>query len=215
MRFRLVVRAGLLVLATSGVARAARGQQASTNYSFGVAGGWALPKGVFGDGTRAGYALGAELLLLAPGAPVGLRFDGMFDHVAATPGLIDQLPTATNGSAWVGGLIVDAVVGTPKGTGFHPYALVGGGVYARHVSIDRASGTAVTFNEPFWGFTNYAVPASATSEGGMEERFGMNYGGGIAFGIPVVTFFAEIRYHIIYTSGEHTDLLPITVGIRF
>jgi hypothetical protein len=212
---RTATQVALAALAGMGVVDTAGAQKAATSYSFGIGAGWALPKGVFGDGTRAGYEVSGQVLVLAPGAPIGLRFDGSFDHFRATPGLIDLLPTATSGSAAIGALTLDMVAGTPNGKGFHPYAMGGAGGYLRHVEVYRTAGTAVLWNEPFWGFSDGAVSTTATHETDTQLRFGVNYGVGFSVGIKAISLYAEARYHIIYTSDEHTNMLPITLGLRF
>ena len=139
----------------------------------------------------------------------------MYDRFTASPGLINEFPTAKSGSAAIYGGLFDIIAGTPMGTGIHPYGLFGLGGYVRHVSVTRTPGVPATFNDPFAGFSNLAVPANATGVAATEVKFGTSYGGGIAIGTPAVSFFAEIRYHIIFTNVDHTDLLPITLGIRF
>ena len=59
------------------------------------------------------------------------------------------------------------------------------------------------------------IPSTATNLVKTELKFGTNYGGGLAFGISAITIFVEIRYHIIYTNVAHTNMLPITLGLRF
>ena len=207
--------AALVSLALASVATGARAQHISTTYGGGISGGWALSEGTFGSRVRNGYDLTGELLILAQGAPVGIRFDAMYTHFGALPTLINELPTATGGSAAVYGALFDIVVGPPMGSGIHPYTVLGGGLYDRSVSVTRTAGQAVVFDDPYWGFTNKSIASSATSVSGTEIKPGVSYGGGLALGFSAITFFAEIRYHIIFTNVSHTNLLPITLGLRF
>jgi hypothetical protein len=74
-------------------------------------------------------------------------------------------------------------------TRFRPYLIGGLGVY--HVSPDG--------------------PGESSTE------FGINAGAG--FTVPVgsgtTQLFGEARFHNIFTEGESTSLLPITLGVRF
>jgi hypothetical protein len=190
-------------------------QQGGASYSLGVGAGVAVAEGALGDRFHNGYDLSAQLLILAPGAPIGIRLDGTFDHFGGSQTLIDELPSATGGSASLFGLLLDAVLGTPKGKGFHPYGLVGFGLYLRDVSVDRTPGDTAIFNDPFLGFTNRAVPATATGERETEVKIGTHFGGGVSLGLGPISLFIETRYQIIDTDVTHTHILPISAGLRF
>jgi hypothetical protein len=206
--------AALASLALATAPAGVQAQQISTTYGGGVGGGWAFSEGQFGRRVRNGYDVTGELLILAQGAPVGIRVDAMYSHFGASPGLLNELPSATGGSAGVYGALFNLVVGPPMGHGFHPYTLLGLGAYGRRVSITRTTGLTATFNDPYWGFKNETIASAVSSITKTELKFGTNYGGGLAVGISAITIFAEIRYHIIYTNVAHTNLLPITLGLR-
>jgi hypothetical protein len=212
--FRLAIPAAAAAMAVAAPLLLAQ-KQGGASYSVGVGGGIAVAEGALGDRFHNGYALSAEVLTLAPGAPIGIRLDGMFNHFGGSQTLINELPSATGGSALVYGLMLDAVLGTPKGRGFHPYGLVGFGLYMRHVSVDRTPGDTATFNDPFLGFNNRVVSATATNATGTETVFGTHFGGGVSVGLGPVSIFVETRYHVIHTDVEHTHILPFTAGLRF
>ena len=208
--FRLAALIALCAIA-AGTLRA----QGGANYSVGVGAGVAVAEGALGDRFHNGYDVSAQLLTLAPGAPIGIRIDGMFDHFGGSQTLVDELPTATGGSASIFGLLLDAVLGTPKGAGIHPYALVGFGLYLRHVSVDRTAGDTATFDDPFLGFTNRPVSATATNESATETKIGTHFGAGVSLGLGRISVFVETRYHVIDTDVTHTHILPISAGVRF
>ena len=90
------------------------------------------------------------------------------------------------------------------------YIIGGGGFYHRDVS----------FLEP----TQLFIP---TSDGGFfinrneridqaEDTGGVNIGTGLTCNLGWGTkLFVEVRYHYIFTSGYATEILPITIGLRW
>jgi len=208
--------AALASLVVASVPVSMQAQKISTTYGGGISGGFALSVGSFGSRVHNGYDLTGELLILAQGAPVGIRLNAMYTHFGtASSALLNELPTATSGSASVLGALFDLVIGPPMGTGFHPYTLLGAGAYDRIISVTRTAGQPVTFNDPYWGFKSQTISSATTSLDKTELKLGVNYGAGIAVGLGPIALFAEIRYHIIYTNVSHTNLLPITLGLRF
>lgn len=99
------------------------------------------------------------------------------------------------------------------------YFTVGGGLYNRRFQITQATLVNGTFCDPFWGFCSPVV-TSATVVLGSQSVYkgGWNVGTGFTFGPEHIThlkFFAEVRYHYMYTSPVRTETLPITFGIRW
>jgi hypothetical protein len=47
-----------------------------------------------------------------------------------------------------------------------------------------------------------------------ENDFGVNVGGGVRLGLPGLGVFAEARLHNVFTEGESTRFVPVTIGIR-
>ena len=49
---------------------------------------------------------------------------------------------------------------------------------------------------------------------GDTNDFGVNVGGGVRLGLPGLGVFAEARLHNVFTEGESTRFVPVTLGIR-
>jgi opacity protein-like surface antigen len=118
------------------------------------------------------------------------------------------------------------------GGGVKPYGLVGGGVYYQPVKVTTPGvGYVPGFCDPWWyvcvpgGF----VPVDTIVGERSSTDFGMNFGGGVTFGVV----YAELRYHYIWgptvaetgpvqplpgVSSErkaNSQFLAATFGVRF
>ncbi|HEY3742059.1 MAG TPA: hypothetical protein VGL53_19540, partial [Bryobacteraceae bacterium] len=64
---------------------------------------------------------------------------------------------------------------------------------------------------------NFAVPANQILSTYSVNKLGFNGGLGIEAGSRWhAKFFAEARYHrIIMGNGNHTDYVPVTIGMRW
>ncbi len=68
---------------------------------------------------------------------------------------------------------------------------------------------------PF-GFFNVPVVGNQVLSSYSVNRPGANLGAGIAFGSKWrAKFYAEARYHRMFTDNGVTDFLPVTFGVRF
>jgi len=103
------------------------------------------------------------------------------------------------------------------------YLIGGGGFYFRNANLNRqvVTGTATTCTREwlFWGFvcTNGVVSSDQTLASSSSGTWGAN--GGIGFtikvGEPRYRLYFEARYHYAPTTRINTQLIPITMGIRF
>jgi hypothetical protein len=92
-----------------------------------------------------------------------------------------------------------------------PYAVGGGGGYARSVELDNYGGTTLCI--PFVGFCGmYGPPANRTR---TENTLGWDLGGGVRVRVAPVWVFAEARYNAAYTHYGVTSFVPIVVGISW
>jgi hypothetical protein len=71
--------------------------------------------------------------------------------------------------------------------------------------------------DPFFGFYNAAVPVQNVLASYSVYKPGVNGGMGFSFGTRKnVKFYAEARYHrMILSEHSHTDIVPVTFGVRF
>ena len=97
------------------------------------------------------------------------------------------------------------------------YVTGGGGVYHRTVDFTRPTVAAVTAFDPFFGFFPAAVPAEEVVRSFDTTKGGLNIGGGFDIHLTrqSLKFFAESRYHHMYTSGFGTSFIPVTFGLRW
>jgi opacity protein-like surface antigen len=126
---------------------------------------------------------------------------------------------APNGSARIYSLTANPIFRFNPSGRFDVYAIGGGGYYRRTLEFTQPAVAAVTAFDPFYGiFFPVAVPASVVLGSFTQNEGGLNIGGGITVrtrGDSNVKFYAESRYHYLFTNPVRTTLLPVTFGIRW
>ena len=97
------------------------------------------------------------------------------------------------------------------------YITGGGGVYHRTVEFTAPTVATFTAFDPFFGlFYPVAVPASQVLASESTVKGGVNGGAGFQFAVSGrLKFFAEARYHNIYTYPRATTYVPVTFGLRW
>ena len=183
--FRSVVL-GAVLMATVGAAQAmAQGAK------FSVGGGLTLPLGDFGDGQGTGWHGLAAVGFQPANLPVGFQVDGMYQRLGVDDelGLGDDI----NNQIIQGTANVVYTFTTAEESTFHPYLIGGVGLYNFKLTGDD-------------------VP-DVLDESNTE--FGINAGAGFDFQAGNVGLFLEGRFHNVFTEGESSNFIPITVGIRF
>jgi outer membrane protein with beta-barrel domain len=98
------------------------------------------------------------------------------------------------------------------------YVIGGGGVYHRTVEFTQPTVATFTGFDPFFGvFYPVAVPANQVIASYDVTKGGVNGGAGLnfRFGHSSAKFYAEARYHHMYTRPNATTFLPVTFGVRF
>ena len=110
-----------------------------------------------------------------------------------------------------------------RGQKLGAYFIAGGGVYHRNASLTQQvpSGTATTCT-PAWGWWGFScssgvVTTDVTLAASGSTAYGAN--GGIGFtvkvGEPRYRMYVEARYHYAPNARINTQIIPITMGIRF
>ncbi len=106
----------------------------------------------------------------------------------------------------------------PRGR-FDTYLLGGGGYYRRTIELTQPTVAVVTAFDPFLGvFFPAAVPTNVVLGSFTQNKGGLNAGGGISVrlrGDSNAKFFAETRYHYLFTTPVRTTILPVTFGFRW
>jgi opacity protein-like surface antigen len=128
-------------------------------------------------------------------------------------------------------------VGVPNGTGriysvtlnpivhfnprgrFDAYIVGGGGYYRRTIEFTEPSVITVTAFDPFFGvFFPANIPANTVLGSFTQNKGGLNVGAGVSLrvrGDSNAKFYAESRYHYIFTTPVGTSILPVTFGLRW
>jgi hypothetical protein len=110
-----------------------------------------------------------------------------------------------------------------RGRKLGAYFIGGGGIYHRNASLTQQvpNGTATTCTPAWawWGFScsSGVVTTDVTVASSASTTFGGN--GGIGFtvkvGEPRYRLYIEARYHYAPNTRINTQIIPITMGIRF
>jgi opacity protein-like surface antigen len=161
--------------------------------------GWNIEGGV-------GYMFTPRLGVIAEARYNGLGVDRSVLLEFGVPGA----------SAWLWSVTANPIYRFSPTAKFDPYIVGGIGFYRRTVEFTRPTTTAALVFDPFFGFHGPAlVPATIALGSISNNAFGFN--AGIGFDTPIgnrYRFFAEARYEWADTPRA-TELVPITVGVRF
>jgi opacity protein-like surface antigen len=123
-----------------------------------------------------------------------------------------------DGSTRVWGFTLNPTVRTNPWGPVDFYLIGGGGIYKRTVEFTRPSVATFTAFDPFFGiFYPVAVPTDQVIASFSTWKGGLNIGGGLTFrfGSSNAKLYVESRYHHVFTRPLGTDILPLTVGVRW
>jgi opacity protein-like surface antigen len=99
-----------------------------------------------------------------------------------------------------------------------PYVVGGIGYYRRTVEFTRPVLVPVFIFDPFFGaFFNTVVQTNQVLGTITRDGLGGSVGGGvdIKVGSGGVKLFTEVRYHHVNTGSVDTQMVPVTVGLRW
>src|SRR5690349_13271040 len=147
----------------------------------------------------------------------GINTEFGFNHLGVSSRILNSVG-APDGSGRIYSLTINPIVHfNPKGR-FDAYVTGGGGYYRRTVEFTEPSVQTVTAFDPFFGFYPVNVGTNLVLGSFSQNKGGLNIGGGVSMrvrGDSNAKFFAEARYHYIYTSPVRTAILPVTFGFRW
>jgi opacity protein-like surface antigen len=102
---------------------------------------------------------------------------------------------------------------------FGAYLIGGGGFYRRTIEFTQPAVGTITVFDPFYGVIYpAAIPTNIILGSFTQNKGGLNIGGGITVrvsGDSNASFFAETRYHYVFTTPVRTTVLPVTFGFRW
>ena len=200
-----------------------------------IGGGFTMPLSDISDrfGTGGGFAIG---MIVDPTPAVGIQFeygynalDGSERQVpfAAAPGLALLTNGVIESHSSMHYLNGNAIFSTGKESLFNAYAIGGGGMYYRTVSLTSPDLGYTTFCDPFLFVCEPEVVSVDRVLGDRNSWDpGVDVGGGVTFNLGTeAVFYVETRWHYIW-GPEFTDVdgvvqnangqyLPVTFGFRF
>jgi hypothetical protein len=107
------------------------------------------------------------------------------------------------------------------GSAFGVYAIIGGGWYYRHFTVDKnfvVPPQTVCLPIYTWygyscsgGIVNEQIFSKGASSGGVNGGVGLT----VRLGDSGLKFFMESRYNYAFTNFIHTAFVPVTLGFRF
>jgi hypothetical protein len=159
---------------------------------------------------------------------LALRMDALASRHDVKSSVRNQLGVG-NGDAWLWDFDGDVVVSTPMHGRTSFYGVGGIGVYYRRLSLSDPFGTGVQPVCQEWLLVCPSVPFNSTAIVGdrASTDFGVNAGVGMNVRVSQrQSAFVEFRYHYIWGPSQsaqngqpainaHTELLPITFGVKF
>jgi opacity protein-like surface antigen len=190
--------------------------QDTNKFAFSAGGGFTQPV-VHSDGRfDTGFNLGAGAgYNFTPN--FGIMADFGFNHLGVSSATLNSVGVPA-GTGRIYSLTLDPVVH------FHPhgkydfYVIGGGGYYRRTVEFTQPTVETVTAFDPFFGFFPTNIPTNVILGTFTQNKGGLNIGGGVSMrlrGDSNLKFFAEARYHYLFTSPVRTNVLPVTFGLRW
>ena len=233
-----VLFGGLLVMLVA--VTPARAQTGSVyedrSVHFNIGGGFTVPVSDISDrfGTGGGFNIG---LIVEPTPVVGLQFEysynGLNGHETEVP--LAVAPVAanlTNGiiqshhnMQYVTGNGLFQMGGESR---FKAYAIGGGGMYYRSVSLTSPEVGFTTYCDPYWYVCEpELVPIDRVLGDRSSWDPGINVGGGVTFALGTeALFYVESRWHYMWgpeftnpidgsVQNANGQYVPVTFGFRF
>jgi hypothetical protein len=141
---------------------------ARAQFSYGVAAGATKALGQLGPQVNVGYNAMASVSFLPPLAPLGFRFDGMYNEFGYKPDSAIGIPAGSKGRVFAA--TASAVLASPGFMG--PYLIGGVGYYRFSVSPSTAGASS-------------------------QNDIGANIGVGYRIALAGFSAFGEARYHYV------------------
>jgi opacity protein-like surface antigen len=207
----------LAVCCLGGLLSAGPASAQNTNrFTFNIGGGFTEPVKASDGRLDMGYNIHAGAgVNLAPAFGVIGEFG--YNNLGVNSTVLSAVG-APEGSSRIYSLTLNPVVRFNPHGRFDFYAIGGGGWYRRTVEFTQPSIAAITAFDPFFGFFPALVPADTVLGSFTQNKGGWNVGAGVTVQVKDdsnAKFFAETRYHYVYTTPVRTSILPVTFGLRW
>jgi hypothetical protein len=212
---RMIHRTTSLAVAIAATSLAAHAQTVRP-LSVGFALGSSIPTGALGSRVHSGYAVDGNAVYRVGATPLGIRADIAYSGYQLTSSYVGQFQGADHGQANVNSGTLDLTLNTPRVLRLQPYLVGGGGVYQRHIAVDRTVGARFfTVFDPYFGFYDEVISDQMTIHSSTQTKFGLNGGVGVLIPATYINVFIEAKYNSAFTSARNTGFVPITVGVEW
>jgi opacity protein-like surface antigen len=186
-------------------------------FAFSVGGGFTNPVRHTEGRLNMGFNLGAGAgVNFTP--HLGMNAEFGFNHMNLSERTL-SLAGVPGGDARIYSVTLNPIVRFNPHGRFDAYLTGGGGYYRRSVDYTEPGIGEATFFDPYFGvFFPAAVPTTTVLATFIQNKGGVNVGGGISVrikGDSNAKIFAEARYHHMFTSPVRTSYLPVTFGLRW
>jgi hypothetical protein len=143
----------------------------------------------------------------------GVMADVGFNYLAANKAALTSLG-ADNGNVGLLTAMLDPVVHVMPHHRVDVYFTGGGGVIHQGEVINAPYLTTSPVSNPFFGV--YSANQALAAYTHNVTKPGYDVGAGVAFGsVWHAKMFAEARYYHMFSTGSHTDFIPVTFGFRW
>jgi hypothetical protein len=183
--------------------------------TFGVGGGFTTQ-----TGRTANYLDNGGNLQVTGGINLGpflgLGATFMYNGMGLTGSALNQV-NVPDGHANIYTLTVEPKIKVPIGIG-KAYILGGGGWMRRTVAYTQPVLTSTFVYNPWWGYYGPALVTANQQLGSVSQNAGVwDVGAGMEFNLPRSGWklFTEARYFSGMTNQTHTNLIPVSVGVRW
>ena len=202
---------------------------------FTIGGGMSKPLADVAERFRTGGAFSIGLTF-EPDDPIGLQIEYGFNSfngpetripLMATPFAAVTNTAVIESQHKVHFFVANAMLRAPGTYRFAPYAVVGGGMYHRSVSLTTPDVGFTTYCDPYW-YVCYPTATEVDRVIGDRSTWdpGFNAGGGVAIRLgEAAAFTIESRWHYTWgpkfdngTGGEQRangKFFPLTFGFKF
>jgi opacity protein-like surface antigen len=185
--------------------------------SFAVGGGPTVPGKHAGRNFNTGFNLTAGVGY-HPVRAFGVMAEFGFNNMNITDTALQRVGVP-DGSGRIYSFTLNPMVHLNPNGRFDVYLIGGGGYYRRTIEFTQPSSAITTAFDPFYGiFFPVEVPTTTVLGSYSQNKGGINGGAGIAIRFGEDTrssFFAESRYHYIWTTPVRTSMIPVTLGFRW
>ncbi|HLJ14830.1 MAG TPA: outer membrane beta-barrel protein [Bryobacteraceae bacterium] len=147
----------------------------------------------------------------------GITGNFMFNQLGITRGALDAL-NEPDGNGKVYSITADPTIHMPLGHGFNAYLLAGGGWLRRTVQFTQPTIAETTVFDPWWGYFGPALVPVNQVLGSVSDNGGVyDIGGGLNIPLPNtgIKLYLEARYYHGFTNNSNTEIVPVSLGIRW